>query len=487
MRSLYRRMTVTHTLVALLAVLLVAALASGLILRAYRQAVNAESTRPARELAQRRCGPLAQIYISNRGWDGAATPIGQRLAQQDLLDGRLVLADNRGRVIFDSTGELDGRITPPALRLNAVPVQARGRAVGFVVVVPGAEQRANLDQGFVRSLAWIVVVGSLAAVAVALVVASFVARRLVRPLRELTVAARRLAAGAGHEPITLPQDAELAELAQAFNSMAAELARQEQLRRQMVADIAHELRTPLSVLRLQVESMEDEIVPTSPQSVGALGGELDLLARLIDDLRLLSLAEAGQLSLALEAVSPHEALASVARAAEPRARQRGITLRVEPSAPLPAVRADPQRLAQILANLVENALRYTPSGGEVVLSVGVGTTDDRRPMTATHVGTTDDRRPMTATQGATGAAVVGRPSSVVVFSITDTGPGIPPAELPQIFERFYRTDRARARETGGSGLGLAIVQRLVSAQGGSVAVESELGRGSSFQVMLPLA
>jgi len=468
MRSLYRRMTVTHTLVALLAVLLVAALASGLILRAYRQAVNAESSRQARVLAQRLSGPLAQIYIANRSWDGAATTIGRRLAQQDLLDGRLILADNRGRVIFDSVGELDGRIAPPALRLNAVPVQARGRAVGFVVVVPGAEQRANLDQSFVRSLAWIVVVGSLAAVAVALVVASFVARRLVRPLRELTVAARRLAAGAGHEPIALPKDAELAELAQAFNSMAAELARQEQLRRQMVADIAHELRTPLSVLRLQVESMEDEIVPTSPQSVGALGGELDLLARLIDDLRLLSLAEAGQLSLALEAVGPHEALASVARAAEPRARQRGITLRVEPSAPLPAVRADPQRLAQILANLVENALRYTPSGGAVVLSAKVGTTDH--------------------TLGASAApSTVHRPPSTVVFSITDTGPGIPPAELPQIFERFYRTDRARARETGGSGLGLAIVQRLVSAQGGSVAVESELGRGSSFQVALPLA
>jgi signal transduction histidine kinase len=285
----------------------------------------------------------------------------------------------------------------------------------------------------------------------------------VSPLRSLTLAARRLAAGERHEPLAMPKDTELAELAYAFNAMAAELARQEDLRRQMVADIAHELRTPLSVMRLQVESIEDGIVPASSESVGALGGQITLLGRLVDDLRLISLADAGQLSLSIRAVDAAQAIANAAAAAEARARQGGVTLSVQPSGPLPAALADPQRLAQVLGNLVENAIRYTPAGGRVTLSA---TTDDQR-LTSAHQG--------------------GGRSSVVVFSVADTGPGIPEAEQAQIFDRFYRTDRARARETGGSGLGLAIVQRLVAAQGGSVSLQSRPGHGATFSVALPSA
>jgi signal transduction histidine kinase len=284
---------------------------------------------------------------------------------------------------------------------------------------------------------------------VALLVALLVARQLVRPLQSMTAAARRLAAGQRHDPLPIAADTELAELAQAFNTMAAELGRQEDLRRQMVADIAHELRTPLSVLRLQVESIEDGIVPASPDALGAIDNQLDLLSRLVDDLRLLSLVEAGQLSLSLQAVDPGQAMMRAARAAEARARQGQIELSVAPVGPLPAVRADPQRLAQVLGNLIENAVRYTPAGGRVTL-----------------------------------AASAADPQAVV-FSVADTGPGIAPEEQAQIFNRFYRTDRARARETGGSGLGLAIVQRLVEAQGGSIGLQSRPGHGAVFAITLP--
>ncbi len=452
MSSLYRRMTVTHTLVALLAVLLVAGLAGGLILRAYIAASSAQALRQSRTLAQRLSGPLAQTFIANRGWAGVSNLLERRLAVGDL-EGRLLIVDERDQIVFDSADELVGRAVPLRMRPFGVPIEARGRVVGTVAIIPSEEQQNVADRAFGRALATIVVTGSLAAVGVALVVAVFVARRLVRPLGELTAAANHLAAGQAHEPIALPQEAELAELARAFNRMAAELERQEQLRRQMVADIAHELRTPLSVLRLQVESIEDGLVAASPASVGALGGEIDLLGRLVDDLRLLSLADAGQLSLSLQAVSPNEALAAVARAAAPRARQCGLRLSVEEAGALPAVRADPQRLAQILGNLVENALRYTPSGGEVVLR----------------------------------ARLKGGPGQGVTFEVQDSGPGIPTAEQPHIFERFYRTDRARTRESGGSGLGLAIVQRLAIAQGGEVAVESAPGHGATFRLSLPLA
>ncbi|WP_129632034.1 sensor histidine kinase [Candidatus Oscillochloris fontis] len=449
MRSLYRRLTITHTLVALLAVLLVGLLASGMIVRVYMQISSEQSVSQSRMLARRMSGPLGQYYTTNHGWIGVETQLHARMAEFGENEGRVVLADTKDRVIFDSEGELDGRPMQPRMRMSAVPVLAGNREVGSVAVLPSTEQTNLAQRTFVRSLIWIVGGGSLLAVVGALVVAIFVARRLVRPLRSLTNAARRLTTGARHEPLALPAEAELAELAHAFNGMANELAHQEDLRRQMVADIAHELRTPLSVMQLQVESIEDGIVPPSTEAVVALGGQISLLARLVDDLRLISLADAGQLSLSPQLLDPAHALAIAAAAAEPRARQHGVALRLEPAPPLPPVRADPQRLAQILGNLIENAIRYTPAGGTVTLRVS-------------------------------------HDSSMITFAICDTGPGISAAEQPHIFDRFYRTDRARARETGGSGLGLAIVQRLVAAQGGSVGLQSQPGQGATFTVQLPV-
>jgi signal transduction histidine kinase len=448
---MYRRLTITHTLVALVAVLLVSALAGGLIFRTYRQLALQETNRQARLVAERLRGPLAEIYLANRGWGGLADRLGERLVANPQFEGRVLLTDADERVVFDSAGELEGRILPLRFRSAGVPVNARGERVGSIAVIPSDDQRQANERQFVRALFGIVLIGSLTAMVGALIAAALVAGRLSRPVQSLTLAARRIAAGQTHAPIAPPADPELAELAGAFNSMATELERQEALRREMIADIAHELRTPLSVVRLQVESMEDGIVPAEPRTLAALGAEIDLLGRLIDDLRLLSLADAGQLSLALDAVDPRAALEHVAGSAAMQAQQRGIVLRVLPGAPLPAVRADPQRLAQILGNLLENALRYTPVGGSVSLSAELTSAPD-----------------------------------MVCFTVQDTGPGMSPEETARIFERFYRADRARTRETGGSGLGLAIVQRLAVAQGGSVSVVSAVGRGSSFRVFLPV-
>ncbi|NJN18721.1 MAG: HAMP domain-containing protein, partial [Oscillochloris sp.] len=366
--SLTRRLTITHALVAVLAVLLMSLLASGLIVRAYRQAARDQAIQQGRVIAERLRGPLAQLYINNRGWPGAAARLGDRLADLGGVDGRLVLADDNGRVVFDSNDQLVGRPLPINLRTLALPVVVRGQVVGLLVVVPSSEAQQVADRTFIRSIAFIVLGGSLFAVLGSTVIAFLVAGRLTRPLRSLTMAARRLAAGERHEPLVAPVDTELAELARAFNRMAAELGRQEELRRAMVADIAHELRTPLSVVRLQVESMEDGITPSSPQTLAALGSELDLLGRLIDDLRLLSIADAGQLSLRLTAIDPWAALDAARRAAEPHALRRGVRLEMAEMTTLPPIKADPQRLAQILGNLIENGLRYTPVGGTVTLA-----------------------------------------------------------------------------------------------------------------------
>ncbi len=283
-----------------------------------------------------------------------------------------------------------------------------------------------------------------------------IARHLTRPLVALTQAAQRLATGERHAPLTVPAEKELADLASAFNIMAANLDRQEELRRQLVADIAHELRTPLSVLRLEIEALEDGVAQHTPETLGSLREEVTLISRLIDDLRLLSLADAGQLSLAPEMLVVQDVLARVAAPLVPHAQQYGLVLRIvdcsasNGSPPL-AVYADPQRLAQILHNLLENAMRYTPSGGTITLRTAA------------------------------------MPNQHILFEVADTGSGIATDDVPHIFDRFYRTSRARDRESGGSGLGLSIVLRLVEAHGGTITVDSVVGQGSVFRVLLPAA
>lgn len=466
MKTLRQRLTLTHTLVALLAVMIVALLASGLILRAYNQLVQ-QQTRLARESIRT---SLTQYYIRNRGWANIGEVMQERFDQRPALETRrLVLADSDGRVLFDSFDLLTGRRLPARLRLQSVPIEVQGQPVGYLAIPLGGENLSDPERNFIRSVTRMVIVGSAIAGGVAVVVALLISRRVTKPLRSLTLAARRLAAGERHEPLAVPAEAELAELSRAFNSMAADLARQEDLRRQFVADVAHELRTPLSVLRLQVEGLEDGVEPPTPEVFASLREEVNLLTRLVEDLRLLSLADAGQLSLAIEAVDPCAALERAAAAVGPRARRQGIEVRVECTSDLPDMRADPQRLAQVLGNMLENALRYTPRGGQVMLRALPGDVIEARE----NGGTLPPVSPGSRHQS-------------LVLEVADTGPGIAPEDLPYIFDRFYRTDRARTRETGGSGLGLAIVQRLVEAQGGQVSVTSEPGRGTTFRITLPV-
>ncbi len=504
MNSLRRRLTFTHTSVALLAVLLMALLSGGLLVRAYLEIARQQ----ARSTAQRISVVLVPLYQRNQGWDGADVILEQRFAE-GMITRRVVIIDANQQVVFDNLNMLpDGVPLPQRLRATAAvePIvlrrPLRGNAtVGYVVVPSGLFAVDVAERGLFENLTRIGVLGSCASGLAAVVVALLVVRHVTAPLRSMTRAAQRLASGERHEPLPIPQDRELAELAASFNTMAAELERQEGLRRQLVADIAHELRTPLSVLRLQIESIEDGIEQPTPDVFASLAHEVNLLTRLVNDLRFLSLADAGQLSLRLEPVDGRELLERVAASVQPRARQQQVDLRVEPCrADLPPVLADRERLAQVLGNLVENALRYTPSGGQVRLSIR-----DNRPLPALPPHTGSGRlwciTPPTAGNATDPSEVIHVPrrevapppmpdtlvaDQWVAFAVSDTGPGIAPADLPHIFDRFYRTDRARARETGGSGLGLAIVQRLVEAQGGRVEVVSAVGKGTTFHVYLPV-
>jgi len=278
------------------------------------------------------------------------------------------------------------------------------------------------------------------------------ARQLTAPLRELTRAARDLTLGDVPQIQIRSQD-EIGELGQAFNQMAQSLARQETLRRNLMADIAHELRTPLTVIRSDLEALLDGVYKPTPEALGSLQEETLLLSRLVDDLRALAQAEAGQLRLEREPTDLAELLKGVMASFDLQAEalERSLSLEMPPD--LPPVQVDPQRVRQIVANLISNALRHaratsdSPSQGRVVVRA---------------------RR---------------HPSGVQV-SVADDGPGIAPEDLQHVFDRFWQGGGGRAE---GSGLGLAISRELVHAHGGRIWAESRPGEGSIFNFTLPLA
>ncbi|MFD0037560.1 sensor histidine kinase [Streptomyces anulatus] len=279
----------------------------------------------------------------------------------------------------------------------------------------------------------------------------FAGARLVRPLHALTGAAQRMRDGEQPESVPVSGDDEVGRLAAAFNDMSAHRARLEEQRKAMVSDVAHELRTPLSNIRGWLEAAQDGLADPDPAFVSSLLEEAVLLQHIIDDLQDLAAADAGVLRLHPESVEIRELLSQVAAAHQARAENAGVTLAVTATAPGPALRADPVRLRQAVGNLVSNAVRHTPEGGRVTLRAYAHEEGD----------------------------------GAVLVEVTDTGSGIPPEDLPHVFDRFWRAEKSRSRRTGGSGLGLAIVRKLVEAHGGTVDATSVEGEGSAFVLRLP--
>ena len=333
----------------------------------------------------------------------------------------------------------------------SLPVRSGDRQIGtlFATVLPDLGQmmeRVRLRRQISAGLVWALALGGALAVGLILTLG----RAVLRPVRDLTAAAGRMARGDLSVRVATGAGDEIGQLARSFNAMADALARQETLRRDLVGDVAHELRTPLANLRCQLEAIEDGLARPDAATLRSLREDTMLLARLVDDLQQLSLAEAGALRLDLESLAPADLVGRALAASRPAAAGAGVTLEWEAPASLPPVHADRERVSQVLGNLLTNALQHTPHGGVVVVA----------------------------------ARAV---PDGVEFLVRDTGTGIPAEHLPLVFERFHRVDPSRTRATGGAGLGLAIVRRLVEAHGGAVRVESEPGKGSAFAFTLPLA
>ncbi|NCC34043.1 MAG: HAMP domain-containing protein [Chloroflexia bacterium] len=330
--------------------------------------------------------------------------------------------------------------------LLTIPIQLRGETVGALVIdYASGEGRtfgfANLARG--------VGAAGLALGGILLGLAIFFSRRISTPLAQLNQAAQSLTAGDMQVRVEPGRVREVADLALSFNQLADALSAADQQRRQLTADVAHELRTPLSIIKGRLEGVQDGVYEPDQPQIAALLGEVALLERLIEDLRLLALADAGQLALYPELCAPAQLLHDTARSFARQAEEQAVTLHVEAVDPLPEVLVDPQRISQVLGNLVGNALRHTPADGQITLS----------------------------------AQVV---DGGVAFAVSDTGHGIAPADLPHIFDRFYRVDRARSRSAGGAGLGLAIARRIIETHGGTITATSTLGDGTTMRFVLPL-
>lgn len=364
-------------------------------------------------------------------------PLGHSLGQKLLVAQLLVI--------------LAGSATLVAVSLEVAPAIFHDHVREALGVVPDSVMR-HLDAAFGNALLISLAAAVGAAGATAAAISWLLTTRIVRPIRSLAVASRRVAQGAYGERVAVGGNDELGALAGAFNEMAAALESTERRRHELLSDVAHELRTPVATLNGYVEGLRDGVVEPSDRTWQLLHTETSRLGRLVDDLRQVSRAEEHQLDLRPARIDPRRLLDAAAAAAGGAYGEKGVALRVAPGGRLPLVNVDRDRIAEVLANLLSNALRHTPPGGNVVLAAARAAAD------------------------------------LVEIAVTDSGDGIPPELLGRVFERFYRTDSARSRDRGGSGIGLTIAAGIAEAHGGSLRAESDgPGAGSRFVLRLPVA
>lgn len=456
-----RSITLRLILAFLLVGITVVALASGIT---YWLTVQQFTQLTYNQTRDRFVADMTFYYETNGSWNGVLAYYQQRNSASAPFDqgpggppgpgGRhqpqepfCALADQNGKVLIPAGDYAVNSTVSQAVLAQGTAITINSTRVGSVLVVRTPPPLGPLEQQYLNQTNLGLLLAALGASAVALVLGIVLARALTRPIRALTTAIRAMAQGDLRQSVHVNSRDELGELAAAFNQMSADLDRLLRARRQMTADIAHDLRNPLTIIGGYMESIRDGVLKPTPERLDAIQAEVQHLERLVEDLRLLSQADAGELVLNREQVSVQNLLEAAAQSYRPLAEQQGIRLSIEAEAGLPSVHADPDRLARVLGNLVSNSLRYTPSGGEIALRA---------------------RR---------------EDGKGVRITVSDSGKGIAPDALQYIFDRLYRADSARSSEE--SGLGLAIARSIVEAHGGSITAESALGKGTTMSILLP--
>jgi len=388
---------------------------------------------------------LRQYYVQHdHSWPGAEQMVGQ-IAQSTGTHVAILASD--GSVIADSVGQEDASSQGLRPKPVTMPLLVDGQKVASIRVQP--PQRPETEQNRAPFLITpTLLLGALGAAMAAILLTVAVSRRTLGPIESLTAAARAMGEGDLSTRVHIASNDEVGTLAKTFNAMADTLARQEETRTQMVSDVAHELRSPLTNIQGYLEAAEDGVVPVDQDLISTLHEEALLLSRLVSDLQELSLADAGALSLERMPVAPADLIEEALAATRAKATARDISLHGDLGDNLPEAYADPQRIGQVLRNLLNNAIAATDPGGQITVTAVAD-------------------------------------SEMIHIAVSDTGRGIPEEDLPHVFDRLYRVDKARARATGGTGLGLSVVKKWVETHGGRVWVESTPGAGSTFHFTLP--
>ncbi len=369
------------------------------------------------------------------------TPIPEVL--EELRQGRMIiLVDDEDR---ENEGDLviaAEFVTPSAFNRHMAGMDMpMGDSMGGMMT--------DLTASFQAALNEILLIATTLAFVTAVFISTFVTRRIVKPIQAMETASRHIAAGNYAERVQVVGEDELADLAHSFNQMAHTLAQTEERRRQLIGDVAHELKTPLSSLKSVMEGLVDGVLPAEAATFLDAQREVSRLQRLVHDLEELSRAEAGEMSLELAWMPPTAFVETAVSRLAHQYEDKGVALRTELPDTLPQVHVDQGRMTQVMLNLLGNALQYTPAGGEVVVTTR------------------------------------SQPDHLLI-AVKDNGQGIAPDALPHIFERFYRVDKSRSRTGGGSGIGLTISQHIVAAHNGRLTATSPgLDQGSTFTIALP--
>ena len=455
MNRLWVKLSLAFLAISLAAIGVVAVLSARATREQFRQYVVASGMAGQMGWAQ----TLTEYYAAQGSWAGVEALLAQ-LGPGGMGMGRgrnaaagagpnFAVADPAGRVLASKNGELVGEVLPANVLAQGLPMTLDGRVIGTLLnvrpvdAVFDAQGQAFLRQ-VQRSLVWAAVLAAVLSLALGV----FVSRLLTAPLARLTTAAQAIAAGDLSQRVQVQSKDEIGDLGAAFNGMAASLAEAETLRRNLIADISHELRTPLTIIQGNIQAILEGVYPLEMAQMAGLYDETRLLTRLVDDLHDLALAEAGQLRLDRTPVNVSNLARTAAGQFDPVAEAADVKLTLETSEDVPEVLGDADRLAQVLRNLLSNAIRHTPAGGQVTMRVGCS-------------------------------------GEQVTIQVADTGSGIAPEDLPHVFDRFYRGDKSRSRRGGGAGLGLAITRQLVAAHGGHIEVASSPGLGTMFTITLP--
>lgn len=410
-------------------------------------------------------GVFTQYYSINGSWTGVETlfdelrPTSNQFGERPLRPilprppqgppaGQIFIVDNSGRVIASDDSSTKGQVLSSDVLSHGAMLTVNGKQIGTLVIGTAFldEQGKQLLDSVSSALLLTGLLTSVGAVGLAL----WLSGQLTAPVHDLLAGVKQLANGRWSQPLAIRSQNEFADLTDAFNGMAEQLTHQQKQQRQMIADIAHDLRTPLSVIDLELEGIRSGL-QSPEEATQSLQEEVNWLQHLIDDLHTLSLMDTGQFTLNLDDTALTPYLASLCEQWQPMAVKHDKTLTCDVPDNLPVVAIDPFRLRQVLGNLLNNALQHTPAGTQIRLCAHAE-------------------------------------ADQVEISVADKGTGIAPEDLAHVFDRFYRADRARNRgiREHGSGLGLSIAQQLMQLHGGSLTVESVLGKETTFHVRLPI-